>query len=68
MFGAAAPERLGLPLWDAVKLVPRGLLAHLVLSCPQQGPFLLSVVESIVVLLDFGDVGGGLGCFWGILS
>lgn len=53
--------RLRLPRWDTGKLVPRGLLAHLVPTYVQLGPFLF-VVESIVVLLDFGIVGRGLDC------
>ena len=62
MFGVVRLEvRLGLPWWDTGKLVPRGLLAHLVPSYLQLGPFLF-VVESIVVLFDFSSVGRGLDC------
>ena len=62
LFGVVRLEvRLGLPWWDTGKLVPRGLLAHLVPSYLQLGPFLF-VVESIVVLFDFSSVGRGLDC------
>ena len=44
MFGAVRlAVRLRLPRWDTGKLVPRGLLAHLVPSYPQLGPFLFVV-------------------------
>lgn len=62
MFGAVRlAVSLVLPWWDTGKLVPRGLLAHLVPSYLQLGPFPF-VVESIVVLFDFSNVGRGLDC------
>lgn len=62
LFGAVRlAVRLGLPRWVTRELVSCGLLAHLVPSYLQLGPFLF-VVESLVVLLDFGNVGRGLDC------